>query len=118
MLAPSTPNCVTSLLSRRLKGKGIPGAQKAQKAREGEGRKSPPLLPSPSSAVLHPNSLSFPFAHLPHRLLRKLRCLLVTGFSGYENRLSKTSFISQVSFIKIDTDYKSSVGICLLNFKL
>ena len=56
MLAPSTPNCVTSLLSRRLKGKGILGAQKAQKAREGEGRKPPPLLPSPSSAVSRPNS--------------------------------------------------------------
>ena len=115
MLTPSTPNCVTSLLSTRLKGKGIPGAQKA---REGEGRKSPPLLPSPSSAVLRPNSLPFSFELVPHRLLRKLRCLPVTGFSGYENRLSKTSFISQVSFIKIDKDYKSSVGICLLNFKL
>ena len=43
MLAPSTPNCVTSLLSRRLKGKGIPGAQKAQKAREG--RKEIPFPP-------------------------------------------------------------------------
>ena len=35
MLTPNTPNCVTSLLSTRLKGKGIPGAQRAQKAREG-----------------------------------------------------------------------------------
>lgn len=56
MLAPSTPNCVTSLLSRRLKGKGIPGAQKAQEAREGEEGNLPPLLPSPSSAVLRSNS--------------------------------------------------------------
>ena len=69
MLAPNTPpNCVTSLRSRRLKGKGIPGAQKVQKAREGEGRKSPPLLPFPSSAVSRPNSLLFPFERLPHRL--------------------------------------------------
>ena len=56
MLAPSTPNCVTSLLSRRLKGKGIPGPQKAQEAREGEEGNLPPLLPSPSSAVSRSNS--------------------------------------------------------------
>ena len=44
MLAPSTPNRETSLHSRCLKGKGIPGAQKAQKAREEGGRKpSPPF---------------------------------------------------------------------------
>ena len=61
MLAPSTPNCVTSLLSRRLKGKGIPGAQKAQKAREGEGRKSPPLLPPLFERGLAPKFPILPF---------------------------------------------------------
>ena len=102
MLTPSTPNRVTTLFSRRLKGKGIPGAQKA---REGEGRK--PAPPFSLERGLAPKFLPFSFELLPRRLLRKLRCLLVTSFSGYENRLSKTSFISQVSFIKIDTDYKS-----------
>ena len=43
MLALNTPNCVTSLLSRRLKGKGIGGAQKAQKAQEGGGGALPTL---------------------------------------------------------------------------
>ena len=59
MLAPSTPNCVTSLLSRRLKGKGIPGAQKAQKAREGEEENPLPssLLPRARSRSQIPTLL-------------------------------------------------------------
>ena len=59
MLAPRTPNCVTSLRSSRLKGKVIPGAQKAQKVRKGAGRKSPP--PFSLESGLAPKFPSLPF---------------------------------------------------------
>ena len=69
MLALNTPNCVTSLLSRRLKGKGIGGAQKAQKAQEGGGG-APYSSLSNACHTGHTGggSLLFPFERLPHSL--------------------------------------------------
>ena len=62
LLALRTPNWVTSPLSRRLKGKGIPGAQKAQKAREGEEGN-----PLPSSLLLRARSCAqIPYPSLSH----------------------------------------------------
>ena len=70
MLALNTPNCVTSLLSRRLKGKGIGGAQKAQKAQEGGGGALPtlPFRTPATQATQGGGSLLFPFERLPHSL--------------------------------------------------